>query len=68
MLRLYRLVLMAVGTILTVVLAVTSVQRAITGVDGHYWLVVFYAAAAVYFGFRVHQIWQQLKAEKDNER
>ncbi|MEK7508804.1 MAG: hypothetical protein AAB568_03035 [Patescibacteria group bacterium] len=61
----FRLLLMAMGTIFVIVFAVTSVQRAVTGVDDHYWFVVFYAVVAVYFGFRVHQVWQQLKAEKD---
>ena len=68
MLRSYRLMLMVAGVIITIALIIKSVQRAATGVDGHYWFAVFYAVAAVYFGFRVHQVWSQLKAKKDTKR
>ena len=67
MLRSYRLMLMVAGVIVMIVLIIKSVQRAATGVDGHYWFAVFYGVAAVYFGFRVHQVWQQLKAEKNTD-
>lgn len=65
--RSFRLVVMMAGVIVTIALAVESVQQVATGADGHYWLAVFYAVAAVYFGFRVHQVWRQLKTKKDTK-
>ena len=66
---------MVAGVILMIVLIFKSVQRAVTGVDGHYWFVVFYVAVAVLLGFRAYMVWKQLKppqmrgkADKDKKR